>query len=258
MADETLTLVQKLEKMQEMVEVIRKNKSNFKGKYVSEDELLARIAAGKKKYNVFLKQRIAPGTADVTHIHYTRQKVLKSGETISEDVSLMLVRGELIYTWIDCDNPADVMEVSWFFVGVQDDPAQAFGSALTYANRYFQLKFFQIATPEDDPDNWRGKKEEAEAEAEIAVAKTIVAKIDEYVHNYLEINSNSEEARKTATEIVKIYVRNGNKPTADYMNYLTDPQIAVKLLSALQEKCPLSKPAAKPAAKKTSKNGGDE
>lgn len=251
-----MPLVQKLEKIQEMVEVIRKNKSNFKGKYVSEDELLARVAAGKKKYNVFLKQQIAPGTADVTHIHYTRPKVLKSGEIIQDDVSLMLVRGELIYTWIDCDNPTDTMEVPWFFVGEQEDPAQAFGSALTYSNRYFQLKFFQIATPEDDPDNWRSKKEEAEEEAEAAVAKSIATKIDAHVHSYLDLNDNSDEARKTLTELVKQYVRNGNKPSADYMNYLTDPKVAAALLSALQEQCPLVKPAA--PAKKTAKNGGKE
>lgn len=255
MANETLTLVQRLEKMQEMVEVIRKNKSNFKGKYVSEDELLAKVAAGKKKYNVFLKQQIVPGTAEVTHIHYTKQKVLKSGDVIDDDVSLMLVRGELIYTWINCDDPSDTMEVPWFFCGVMEDAAQALGSALTYANRYFQLKFFQIATPDDDPDNWRSKKEEAEEEAQLAVAKEIVTKIDGYVHSYLDLNDNSDEARKKLTELVKQYVKNGSKPTADYLTYLTDPQVAVLLLSALQEQCPLEKAPA--PVKTTKKNGGN-
>lgn len=250
MANENLNLVQKLEKIQEMVEVIRRNKNNFnRGKYVSEDELLAKIAAGKKKYNVFLKQQIVPGSSDFTHIHYAKPKVVKSGETIQDEVSLMIVRGELVYTWIDCDNPSDTMEVPWFFVGSQEDPAQAFGSALTYSNRYFQLKFFQIATPEDDPDNWRSKKEEAEEEAEAAVAKAIVTKIDAHVHKYLDANDNTDEARKSLTELIKQYVHNGNKASADYMTYLTDPQTAAALLSALEEQYPIKK-ASKSGKKK--------
>lgn len=262
---EPMNLVQKLEKIQEMVEVIKKNKSNFKGKYVSEDELLARVAAGKKRYKVFLKQQIVPDSAEVTHIHYQKPKVLKSGDVIQEEVSQMLVRGELIYTWIDCENPSDTMMVPWFFVGVQDDPAQAFGSALTYANRYFQLKFFQIATPEDDPDNWRGRKEEAETEAEAAaeaaVTKTIVTKIDAHINAYLDLHQNSDEARSAMTKLVKKYVRNENgKPSANYNSYLTDKEIAATLYDELQQDYPLKieekadQPAPKTAKKKKEGN----
>lgn len=73
-------------------------------------------------------------------------------------------------------------------VGQQGDASQAFGSGLTYANRYFMLKFFQIATPDDDPDNWRSKKEEAEQEAEMAIVRPIITKIDDHVKTYLNAN----------------------------------------------------------------------
>lgn len=231
--EKALNLVQKLAKIREMVEVLRKNKSGFNYKYVTEDEILARVAAGMKKYGVSLKPSVVPGTLVTSPIHYQKTKKSKSGDPIVEDIYETLVQADLVFTWIDCDNQDDKMEVTWALIGQQGDAAQAFGSALTYANRYFMLKFFQIATPDDDPDNWRSKKEEAEAEAELAVTRQLIAKIDAHVHTYLDANNNSDEARKKLTEVVKKYVRNGNKPTADYMNYLTDPSVAAKLLEEL-------------------------
>jgi len=240
MSETKLNLVQKLAKIREMVEVLRKNKSGFNYKYVTEDEILARVAAGMKKYGVSLKPSVVPGTLATSPIQYQKVKKSKSGDPIVEDIYETLVQADLVFTWIDCDNQDDKMEVPWALIGQQSDAAQAFGSALTYANRYFMLKFFQVATPDDDPDNWRNKKEEAEAEAEASVTREIIAKIDEYVIAYLEANNNSEEARKKLTEVVKKYVRNGSKPTADYQNYLTDPSVAAKLLEELNKQIPLS------------------
>ena len=44
------------------------------------------------------------------------------------------------------------MEVPFFAVGQQDDVSKAHGTALTYAERYFLMKFFNIPTDEDDAD----------------------------------------------------------------------------------------------------------
>ena len=101
------------------------------------------------------------------------------------------------------------------------------------------LKFFQIATPDDDPDNWRSKKEEAEQEAEMAIVRPIITKIDDHVKAYLNANENEASARKALIEVVKKYVKDGNKPTADYMNYLTDPTVAGELLEELQKQFPI-------------------
>ena len=131
------------------------------------------------------------------------------------------------------------MDVPWVLVGQQADAAQALGSALTYANRYFMLKFFQIATPDDDPDSWRNKKEDAEAEADAAITRELVSKIDDHVHAYLDLKDNSDEARKKLTDIIKKHVRNGSKPSTDYMNYLTEHTVAAKLLEELTAQCPI-------------------
>lgn len=111
--------------------------------------------------------------------------------------------------------------------------------------RQFLTQYFQIATPDDDPDYYRSQKEEAEVEANMAVTKQIVTKIDAHVHSFLDANDNSDTARKALTELVKKYVRNGSKPSADYMNYLTDPEVAAQLLEELQKQCPIGKDGGK-------------
>lgn len=245
-----LNLVQKLAKIREMVEVLRKNKSGFNYKYVTEDEILARVAAGMKKYGVSLQPSIVSGTLSVTPVNYTKTKNTKSGEQLKEEINETLVHAELVFTWVNLDDSKDTISIPWVLVGQQGDASQAFGSGLTYANRYFMLKFFQIATPDDDPDKWRSKKEEAEQEAEMAVVRPIIAKIDEYVNAYLDASSNPAAARKSLIELIKKYVKNGNKPTADYMNYLTDPETAGKLLEDLKKQFPIGGKASKTATKK--------
>ena len=63
-----------------------------------------------------------------------------------------IVKLKLTYKWINADNPQEVLEVPFFAVGQQDDVSKAHGTALTYAERYFLMKFFNIPTDEDDAD----------------------------------------------------------------------------------------------------------
>ena len=55
------------------------------------------------------------------------------------------------FTWIDVEN-GEKDEI-FFGANGQNDWDKGVGSALTYAERYFLLKFFHIATDEDDIDN---------------------------------------------------------------------------------------------------------
>ena len=66
------------------------------------------------------------------------------------------------FTWIDTeDGEKDENE---FYAAGQNDWEKGLGSALTYAERYFLLKYFHIATDEDDIDNSERKAEEEKKE----------------------------------------------------------------------------------------------
>lgn len=55
------------------------------------------------------------------------------------------------YTWINCDNPEEHINCFWYAQGV-DSSEKGIGKALTYAERYFLLKTFNIPTGQDDPE----------------------------------------------------------------------------------------------------------
>lgn len=68
-----------------------------------------------------------------------------------------IFRSKMVYTFIDSES-GERLEVPWFIVGKHlQDPAMAGGAALTYFERYFILKFFQIPTSKDDPEHFHAK-----------------------------------------------------------------------------------------------------
>lgn len=145
-----MSLHEKLAGIRKIVEVVQKNKEGHNYKYAGEETILAKVIAGMDRYGVNLYSEIVPGTMTLTPYSYTKVKALKGGGTFEEIVNEFLVQGELLYTWVNVDNPEDTLSVHWSMIGQKSDASQAVGSGLTYCNRYFLLKFFQDATPKDD------------------------------------------------------------------------------------------------------------
>ena len=234
-----MNIYQRLAAIRKMVEVIRKDKSGFNYKYVSEAEILAKVTAGMDKYRVLLMPSIVHGTATTEPYQYVKTKNVKGGGTIDERVNEIIVTSDMTYTWVNIDNPDDHLEVPWLLVGQQGDASQAAGSALTYMNRYFLLKFFQVATPDDDPDNWRGKKAQTEAEDDAAQASAIITEVHELVTNYLNgIDKEAKEgkaASEAIAEIAKRYAKNKKgEPSANYLT-ITEAKTAAKLLDDISK-----------------------
>lgn len=64
-----------------------------------------------------------------------------------------IITMKMNYTWLNAENPQDKITVPWVCIGQQtDDIAKAVGTAMTYNERYFLLKFLGLPTDEDDAD----------------------------------------------------------------------------------------------------------
>ena len=213
---ETLNLYQKLAKIRKPVEVMQRNKSGFGYKYVTDTELLAKISGLMDKYGVSLVPSVVPNSTKVEPYSYEKTKGGKT-ETVNE----ILVHGDMKYTWVNNDNPNEQIVVDWVMVGHQSDGSQGFGSALTYSMRYFLLKYFGVATPDDDPDSWRSKQKEAALLEEQTIAEGIINEVHNIVANYL---SSNEDKRPEVKKLVSKYVKGG-----DYFK-IKDPVLANKLL----------------------------
>lgn len=138
MNEEQLTLAQKLAEIRKMTEAITKNKAGYNYKYVTVDEILARVTAGMKKFGVSLTPNIRPGTGSYQIWEYEKTKFTKSGQQYEEKNNEIIFSAEVIYRWTDLES-GEVLEVPWHIAGSQADPAQALGSAMTYGLRQFLI-----------------------------------------------------------------------------------------------------------------------
>lgn len=226
MAKEELTLIQKLAKIRAISDVVVRDKKGYNYTYADITSILANITAGMKKYNVSLIPLIVPETAKVSQNYHTTQKISKTGTTYESTSKEMLVEADMVFRWINDDNPEDFIDVSWFVVGSQSDPSQAFGSGLTYCTRYFLTSYFQIAQPELDTDVYRTKQKEAEDLEDKMITQGIIEEIDLEIKKYLSDNPDKAEE-------VKKFVRKYDKK-ADYFN-IKEPVLASKLLEDFRE-----------------------
>ena len=223
---EEMNLYQKLAKIRKQVEVIRKNKKGFNYSYVSDDEILARVSVFLDKYGISLIPNVSMGTLKVEPYTYKKTKVSKQGEIYEETVNEVLVSADMTWTWVNNNKPEERINVDWVLVGQQADASQALGSALTYTNRYFLLQFFNIATPDNDPDNFRGKQREAEAAEDRAIADEIINTFDEELKEFLESHKGKTEDAK---KLVAKYVKDGN-----YFK-IKESAVAAKLLDDFEK-----------------------
>ncbi len=223
---QNLNIYQKLAKIRKQVEVIQRNKKGYGYTYVSEDEILAKISGFMDKYALSLIPSVVHNSSIVSPYSTKKTKSTNKGEIYEENVNEVLVSADMVFTWVNNENPEERVDVPWILVGHQSDGSQSFGSGLSYAMRYFLLKFFNIATPDDDPDKWRSKQRAAGAAEDKMIAEEIISSFDTLVKDYLASNPDKAEEVK---KFVAKYVKGGN-----YFA-ITESVLASKLIADFKE-----------------------
>lgn len=226
---ETMNIYQKLAKIRTPVAVIKKNRKGYGYTYVDEEEILAKITGLMGKLGVSLIPNIIHGSTVVEPYHYIKTKTTKDGKPYDEHVNEVMVHGDMEWIWVNDENPDDRVVVPWTFVGSQADASQGFGSALTYASRYFLLKYFNVATSDDDPDNWRTKQREAEDAEDKLIADQILNQVHELVTGHL---AKHPEDRDKIISITKKYAKENGKVSGNYFA-ITKSATASELMEAL-------------------------
>lgn len=224
-------IYQKLARIRKNVEVLQKNKEAYGYRYVSEDQILEKVTGLMDRLELSLIPTIVPGTIHVEPYSYSETKTLKTGGTYEKKSNEILVSAEMQYIWHDNTTGEEVV-VPWVVVGQQADASQAFGSGLSYGNRYFLLKMFQVATTEDDPDNWRSRQKEAAFSEEREIAKEIVAKIHNHVTEY--VKEHAEQRDVVIAAIKSVAVDKNGRSTDNYMK-VEDPTVASSLWKKLND-----------------------
>lgn len=129
----------KLLEIQKRVKGLAKDKQGNSYSYVSGSKALGIIRPAMDELGVLLIPEVLDST-------FERQDYATSKGQKSE----MFVSLTMLFTWVDAES-GDSIAVKWASSGMNAWD-KGLGSALTYGERYFLLKFFHIQTDYDDVD----------------------------------------------------------------------------------------------------------
>ena len=234
MAEERLNLYQKLAKIRAISDVAQKDKRGYNYTYTDLTTILANVTAGMKKYGVSLIPSIVHGTESIEQNAIHNIKFAKTGDKLETLTTEMLFKAEMIYTWVNDENPEERIAVPWFTTASMADPAQSFGASMSYNLRQFLTAYFQIAQSDNDVDAYRSKQREAEDAENTTIANSITDKALEVINGHLEKH---QDARDEIVSIVKKYAKGkGGKSSANPKD-IHDPEVAAKLLEEINKYC---------------------
>lgn len=137
-----MNLQQKLIEIRKEVKNFSKDSKGYGYKFVSGSQAIGKIRDKMDELGVLLLPKM--GLLEHNTYDYKNSK--------GEDKTDFIVAGAMSYVWQNAEDPNETIEIPWYLFGAQDDISKAYGSGLTYSERYFILKFFQAPTDELDPD----------------------------------------------------------------------------------------------------------
>lgn len=135
-----MNLLEKLLEIQISIDTLVKDGENKSDKYnyVSSDMVLNTVRPKMNELKLLLVPEIL-------------EAKLSDGQTKSGTTRYM-TELTMSFVWTDCET-GEQRAVPFYAQGVDLAGEKGVGKALTYAEKYFLLKFFHIATSKDDPDN---------------------------------------------------------------------------------------------------------
>ena len=143
--NEKMNIQQKIVEIKKSIHGFNRDTKGFGFEYVSGSQILRAIKGKMDELGVLLIPRV-----DYDTLHWEKHEyTTKKGEQKLDFIITMKMK----YTWVNAEDPQDKIEIDWVCIGQQtDDIAKAVGTAMTYNERYFLLKFLGLPTDEDDAD----------------------------------------------------------------------------------------------------------
>ena len=146
-----MNIYQKLIEVRKTVPYLQKENSGYQFKYVSSSQVLASLKTKMDELGLLLIPSIIKNSV-TTDIHEKADNNGNIKRTVDYFTEL-----ELQFTWVNAEKPEEVIICNWYGQGVDTAGEKGVGKALTYAEKYFMLKFFNIPTDKDDPDSFQSK-----------------------------------------------------------------------------------------------------
>lgn len=140
-----MNLYKKLSEIYGSVGYLQKDNRGKQYNYVGSSDVLGAVRGLMADKKVLLEPRILESNI--------REYSTKTGTT------QLLTELKMTMTWINAEDPDEKIEIPWYAQGMDLAGEKGVGKALTYGEKYFMLKYFNIATDESDPDAFQEKVE---------------------------------------------------------------------------------------------------
>lgn len=147
-----MNIYQKLIEVRKVVPYIQKADQGQQYQYTGSSRVLAAVVEKLNELGLLLVPAITKPTIRESAIEFKDQ----SGN-VTKRTTTYFTELEMTMTWINAEKPDETISVPWYGQGVDIAGEKGVGKALTYAEKYFMLKFFNIATDKDDPDSFQQK-----------------------------------------------------------------------------------------------------
>ena len=170
-----MAVYKKLLEIQKRIKGMTKDAKAFNYDYVSSDKVLEAIRPMLCEYGLLL----LPIVLRTSSQPITYKKYDKASKMVIETTEVLHTL-QMQMRWVDTEQ-TEVIEIPFAAVGMNQFD-KGFGSALTYAERYYLLKTFHIPTSKDDVDYVSAERDEAIAKAE-SMAKPAYKPMDDKTYN---------------------------------------------------------------------------
>ena len=138
-----MNIYEKLLKIKESVEYLKKAQKGQQYDFVSSSQVIAALRAKMNEEKLLL----VPDVEDAKFSTIIEKTSAKGNPTVD-----LLTEIFISFKWINAENPEETLTIKWYGQGVDTSGEKGVGKAYTYAEKYFLLKFFNIPTDKDDPD----------------------------------------------------------------------------------------------------------
>jgi len=137
-----MNIYQKLIEVRKTVPYLKKDNTGNQFKYVSSSQTLGTLKEKMDEMGLLL----IPG---IKSKNVSDHSTKSGGHEYFTEL-------EMQFTWVNSEKPDETIVCDWYGQGL-DTGEKGVGKALTYSEKYFLLKFFNIATDKDDPDSFQDK-----------------------------------------------------------------------------------------------------
>lgn len=147
-----MNIYQKLVEVRKAVPYLKKEAKGSQYNYVASSQVLASVREKMDELQLLIIPEVTDKRVTQTQIKTSRGNEVTNYFT-ELDLNMTIVNGE---------KPDEQITRKWYGQGVDLAGEKGVGKALTYAEKYFILKLFNIPTDQDDPDRFQAKYYEEE------------------------------------------------------------------------------------------------